>query len=221
MLYVSQSLLYILNRIAFINPNEIIRDTWQDWTYYGKMIQNINLHYSTYCPLISGPLGKLWYSQNIIWLISCAYTVQPMNLAWKRQHEELTSWSSRPSTKYFFPYRTQFQIIGPHRQASWANRRVGPPVSVSLVAPFPLLSPHGLMSYIDTKAKCRHLKNWPGRELLCWCLSVWYPLLHTVTHSMRHVLIYTEKGEREGKREPERRLKGQQLTNVSPVYKLW
>jgi hypothetical protein len=56
-----------------------------------------------------------------------------MNLAWKRQHEELTGGSSRPSTKYFFPYRTQFQIIGPHRQASWANRRVGPPVSVSLI----------------------------------------------------------------------------------------
>ncbi len=68
--------------------------------------------------------------QNINWLISCAHTVQPMNLAWKRQHEELNSWSSRASTKYFFPYRTQFQIIGPHRPASWANRQTGPPFSV-------------------------------------------------------------------------------------------
>jgi hypothetical protein len=28
---------------------------------------------------------------NNYWLISCDHTVQPMNLAWKRQHEELTS----------------------------------------------------------------------------------------------------------------------------------
>ena len=60
------------------------------------------------------------------------FSVRPMNLAWKRRHEELTSWSSRPSTKYFFPYRTQFQIIGPHRPASWANRQTGPPVSKCL-----------------------------------------------------------------------------------------
>jgi hypothetical protein len=30
-------------------------------------------------------------SQNINWLISCAHTVQPMNLAWKRQHEDVDS----------------------------------------------------------------------------------------------------------------------------------
>jgi hypothetical protein len=38
--------------------------------------------------------------------------------------------SSRPSTKYIFPYRTQFRFLGPHRSASWANRQRGPPVSV-------------------------------------------------------------------------------------------
>jgi hypothetical protein len=69
-------------------------------------------------------------SQYINWPTSCAHTIRPMNLAWKRQHEELNSWSSRPSTKHFFPYRTQFQIIGPHRRASWANRQTGPLVSV-------------------------------------------------------------------------------------------
>ncbi len=40
-------------------------------------------------------------------------------------------------SKIFFPYRTQFQIIGHHRQASWSNRGVGPPVSVSLPPPPP------------------------------------------------------------------------------------
>ncbi len=34
--------------------------------------------------------------------------------------------------KIIFPYRTQFQFICPHRPASWAARRAGPPVSVSL-----------------------------------------------------------------------------------------
>ena len=83
-------------------------------------------------PLNSGPLGKLWNSQNINWLISLVHTDQPMNLAGKRQYEELISWSSRPSTKYIFPYRTQFQFLGPHRPASWANRQTGPPFSVSV-----------------------------------------------------------------------------------------
>jgi hypothetical protein len=43
--------------------------------------------------------------------------------------------SSRPSTKYFFPHRTQFRFLCPHRPASWAGSRAGSPVSkyVSLV----------------------------------------------------------------------------------------
>ncbi len=32
---------------------------------------------------------------------------------------------------------------------------------------------HGLINYIDTKAKCRNLKNWPVKGLLCGrCLFV-------------------------------------------------
>ncbi len=40
---------YILNRLALINPNEIIRDTWHDWIYYDKWF-NIKLRdtYDTY-----------------------------------------------------------------------------------------------------------------------------------------------------------------------------
>ncbi len=30
---------------------------------------------------------------------------------------------------------------------------------------------HGLLNYIDTKAKCRHLKNWPVKALCGRCLS--------------------------------------------------
>ncbi len=37
--------------------------------------------------------------------------------------------SRRPSTKYFFPHRTSFQFLCPHRPASWAGSRAGSPVS--------------------------------------------------------------------------------------------
>jgi hypothetical protein len=37
--------------------------------------------------------------------------------------------SSRHSTKYFFPHRSLFQIICPHRPACWASSRAGSPVS--------------------------------------------------------------------------------------------
>ncbi len=40
--------------------------------------------------------------------------------------------SSQLSTKYFFPHRTLFQFMCPHRQALWAGSRAGPPVSVCL-----------------------------------------------------------------------------------------
>jgi hypothetical protein len=33
-----------------------------------------------------------------------------------------------PNTKYFFPFRTLFQFISPHRPASWAGGRAGSPV---------------------------------------------------------------------------------------------
>jgi hypothetical protein len=35
---------------------------------------------------------------------------------------------------------------------------------------------HGLTNYIDTKAHCRHLKNWPVKGICGRCLSVWGPL---------------------------------------------
>ena len=34
---------------------------------------------------------------------------------------------------------------------------------------------HGLTNYIDTKAKCHHLKNWPVKGLCGRCLFVWGP----------------------------------------------
>ncbi len=37
--------------------------------------------------------------------------------------------SCQPSTKYFFPHRTMFQIMCPHSSATWAGSRAGPPVS--------------------------------------------------------------------------------------------
>jgi len=73
--------------INFLNPCFIDCSEW-----WKKSSQ-------TTVPLNSGPLGKLWNSQNINWLIFLVHTNQPMNLAGKRQYEELISWSSRPSTK--------------------------------------------------------------------------------------------------------------------------
>ncbi len=40
------------------------------------------------------------------------------------------SCSSRPNTKYFFPHRTLFRFLCPHRPASLAGSRAGSPVSL-------------------------------------------------------------------------------------------
>ncbi len=42
---------------------------------------------------------------------------------------------SQPCTKYYFPHRKLFQFFSPHRPATWAGRRAGSPVSVSLTVP--------------------------------------------------------------------------------------
>ncbi len=39
----------------------------------------------------------------------------------------------QPSTKYYFPHRTLFHFISPHRPATWLGSRAGSPVFVSLV----------------------------------------------------------------------------------------
>ncbi len=41
------------------------------------------------------------------------------------------------------------------------------------------IADHGLIKYKDTKAKCRHLKNWPVKWLCGRCLSVLGPEPHT------------------------------------------
>jgi hypothetical protein len=38
-------------------------------------------------------------------------------------------YSSRPCTKYCFPHCTLFQLLCPHRPASWAGNRAGSPIS--------------------------------------------------------------------------------------------
>ncbi len=71
-------------------------------------------------------------------------------------------------------------------------------------------STHGLINYIDTKAKCSHLKIWPVKGLCGRCLSVWGPepqhppSLHTVY--VYTVYLFTQRkgggrlNQREGKR---------------------
>jgi hypothetical protein len=43
-------------------------------------------------------------------------------------------------------------------------------------------TPHGLINYIDTKAKCRHLKHWPVKGLGGRCLSEFIDWRYIVSH---------------------------------------
>ncbi len=60
---------------------------------------------------------------------------------------------------------------------------------------------HGLIKYINNKAKCRHLKkNWPAEGLCGRCLSIWDPEPHTLLTLTQCIRIYstlirTGKGE--------------------------
>jgi hypothetical protein len=65
---------------------------------------------------------------------------------------------------------------------------------------------HGLINYIDTKAKCCHLKSWQGEGLCGRCLSVWGSEPHTLTYTLcvYSLIIHTGKG-RGGRVEPKRR----------------
>jgi len=54
---------------------------------------------------------------------------------------------------------------------------------------------HGLINYIDIKAKCHNLKNWPVKGLCGRCLFVWGPPYTLYTY---FILIHTGKGLRGG-----------------------
>jgi hypothetical protein len=60
---------------------------------------------------------------------------------------------------------------------------------------------HGLINYIDTKAKCRHLQNFTCKG------TVLYP-------PVAHMYTYLFAQERGGGVEPERRGEGQQITKL-------
>ncbi len=75
---------------------------------------------------------------------------------------------------------------------------------------------HGLINYIDTKAKCRNLKNWPVKGLRGRCLFVWGPPYTLYTY---FILIHTGKRLRGWVRvEPKRRLEGQQFPKLGQKY---
>ncbi len=80
---------------------------------------------------------------------------------------------------------------------------------------------HGLINYIDTKAKCRHLKIY----FAAGCLSVWGPLPYY--DPIPHTYSYREGGgelTREKVREATVHKAGSKIPTwltVSPVYKLW
>ncbi len=88
---------------------------------------------------------------------------------------------------------------------------------------------HGLINHIDTKAKCRNLKNWPVKGLCGRCLFVWgspYTLYNTL-------YLFTQgRGWGVGKSWTKEKIRGSTVYkagskipaydwNVSPVYKLW
>jgi hypothetical protein len=81
---------------------------------------------------------------------------------------------------------------------------------------------HGLINYIDTKAKCCHLENWPWpvKGLCCRCLAVWGPLPSYDTRPplsycirVYCVLIHTGKGGGE-ELTREKVIEGQQFTKL-------
>jgi hypothetical protein len=83
---------------------------------------------------------------------------------------------------------------------------------------------HCLFGYINTKAKCRHLKKLPMKRLCGRCLFFWGPEPHTppppYTHCIRvySILIHTGKGREGGRAESERRLEGEQFTKLGRKY---
>ena len=88
---------------------------------------------------------------------------------------------------------------------------------------------HGLFNYIDIKAKCHNLKNWPVKGLCGRCLFVWGPPYTLYTY---FILVHTGKGLRGGEELNQSEDRGSTVYkagskiptydwNVSPVYKLW
>jgi hypothetical protein len=55
-----------------------------------------------------------------------------LSFHWTRRAGTRPALTAQPSKKYYFPYRTLFHNISPHRPATWAGRRAGSPVSGSL-----------------------------------------------------------------------------------------
>ncbi len=58
----------------------------------------------------------------------------PWLIPWARRASTMDFCPVQHSTKYYFPHRTLFHFISPHRPATWAGSRAGSPVSVSLVS---------------------------------------------------------------------------------------
>jgi hypothetical protein len=86
---------------------------------------------------------------------------------------------------------------------------------------------HGLINYLDTKAKCRRLKNLPVKGLCGRCLFVWAPPYTLYTY---FILIHTGKGFRVGKSWTREKIRGSTVYeagskiptydwNVTPVYR--
>ncbi len=94
--------------------------------------------------------------------------------------------SSQPSTKYFFPHRTLFPFISPHRPGTWAGSRAGSPLSVCLVVYIYLywqLKLSGSCSSASPSQSSQYgLSETAGRVLSCsWALFLFICIVISVT----------------------------------------
>jgi hypothetical protein len=140
----------------------------------------------------------------------------------------------------YFPHAAHlWQVVGSHQRPNSSSLSVGYSRLwhrvVVTPAGGPVRQPHGLINYIDTKAECRHLKNWPLKWLCGMCFSVWGslpssdPIPPPLTLYMCILYTYSHrKGGRELTREKVRgatvyKAGSKILTwvTVSPVFKLW
>jgi hypothetical protein len=104
-------LAHVHRPLWFIDANQT-RDGWHLLTVKTVQMGTLGVHMTGVLPLF-GSLGSLCRYSTVDFCSALAALVSPVKI-------------------YYVPHRTLFHFIGPHRPATWAGRRAGSPVPVSL-----------------------------------------------------------------------------------------